>query len=390
MKKPIIPILLFYIAGIIYGRYLPFYLIHLTALIIVALLIAAILTPLIPTLNLRGGRGGLKSYHILIPALSLLAGAIAINYQFMTLPDNHISNLISDKKVSVEGILYKLPEVVKNRTRLYVDVQKISDRDTIGKVKVTLYNDTTDASYKDRIRIKDLRLHIPRNFKNPGGFDYKRFMEDQGIYVIGSISKGRQIEIINKYEGDIFSDIYKSKDRMSIFIEENAPPDESSILKTMVFGEKSAVSKEMRNIFSSTGIAHLLAVSGLHVGFVAFASFLTFKKFFSLIFLNFFYRLFLIGAVQRFAAFFTIFPVLYYSILVGESPSSVRATIMAVVYLLSITLQREGNIFNTLSIAALIILIWHPPSLFNAGFQLSFMAVLSIAYGFLRLPDLLS
>src|SRR3990167_8560873 len=150
----------------------------------------------------------------------------------------------------------------------------------------------------------------------------------------------------------------------------------------MVFCGRGVISKEMRNIFSSTGIAHLLAVSGLHVGFVAFAAFLIFKKFFSFLFLRFYHRLFLIGAVQRFAAFFTIFPVLYYSILVGASPSTVRAAIMAIVYLLSIVLYRERDIYNTLSLAALIILIWHPPSLFNIGFQLSFIAVLFIAYGF--------
>ncbi|MBI3582774.1 MAG: DNA internalization-related competence protein ComEC/Rec2 [Nitrospinae bacterium] len=384
MKKPVIPILLFYIAGILYGRYLPMHLIHLTVFIIFTLLVAA-------TLHFVQGKllrlrfltqAKACGYLILLPTLSILAGAVAINYQSLTLPDNHLSHLLSDKKVSIEGIIYKPPEVLENKTRLYLDVEKLSGRDTNGKVKITLYRDTTDANYKDRVRIKDVKLHIPRNFKNPGGFDYKRFMEDQGIYVIGSISKGNQIEVLDKDKGCILSYIYKSKERLSLFIEKNAPPEESSILKTMVFGERSAISKEMRNIFSSTGIAHLLAVSGLHVGFVAFAAFLIFKKFFSFLFLRFYHRLFLIGAVQRFAAFFTMFPVLYYSILVGASPSTVRAAIMAIVYLLSIVLYREGDIYNTLSLAALIILIWHPPSLFNIGFQLSFIAVLSIAYGF--------
>ncbi|MBI5749004.1 MAG: DNA internalization-related competence protein ComEC/Rec2 [Nitrospinae bacterium] len=378
MKKPVIPILLFYIAGILYGRYLPLHLIHLTVFIIFTLLVAA-------TLRLRFlTQAKACGYLILLPTLSILAGAVAINYQSLTLPDNHLSRLLSDKKVSIEGIIYKPPEILENKIRLYLDVEKLSGRDTNGKVKITLYRDTTDANYKDRVRIKDVKLHIPRNFKNPGGFDYKRFMEDQGIYVIGSISKGNQIEVLDKDKGCILSYIYKSKERLSLFIEKNAPPEESSVLKTMVFGERSAISKEMRNIFSSTGIAHLLAVSGLHVGFVAFAAFLIFKKFFSFLFLRFYHRLFLIGAVQRFAAFFTMFPVLYYSILVGASPSTVRAAIMAIVYLLSIVLYREGDIYNTLSLAALIILIWHPPSLFNIGFQLSFIAVLSIAYGFSR------
>ena len=378
MKKPIISILLFYIAGIIYGRYLPLHLIHLTVFITFILIISLAFRIVNSKICSR-----LPTAYSLLPAF-ILCGAIAINYQSMTLPDNHISNLINNEKVSIEGIIYKPPEVLENKTRLYLDVESVSGKDTNGKVRITLYRDTTSADYKDRVRIKDVRLYMPRNFKNPGGFDYKRYMEDHGIYVIGSISKGNKIEVLDKDKGGMLSYIYKSKERLSHFIEKNALPEESSILKTMVFGERSAISKEMRNIFSSTGIAHLLAVSGLHVGFVAFASFLIFKKFFAFLFLNFYRRLFLVGAVQRFAAFFTIFPVLYYSILAGGNPATVRAAIMAVVYLLSLVLYREGDIYNTLSLAAMIILIWHPPSLFNIGFQLSFIAVLSIAYGFSR------
>ena len=378
MKKPIISILLFYIAGIIYGRYLPLHLIHLTVFITFILIISLAFRIVNSKICSR-----LPTAYSLLPAF-ILCGAIAINYQSMTLPDNHISNLINNEKVSIEGIIYKPPEVLENKTRLYLDVERVSGKDTNGKVRITLYRDTTSADYKDRVRIKDVRLYMPRNFKNPGGFDYKRYMEDHGIYVIGSISKGNKIEVLDKDKGGMLSYIYKSKERLSHFIEKNALPEESSILKTMVFGERSAISKEMRNIFSSTGIAHLLAVSGLHVGFVAFASFLIFKKFFAFLFLNFYRRLFLVGAVQRFAAFFTIFPVLYYSILAGGNPATVRAAIMAVVYLLSLVLYREGDIYNTLSLAAMIILIWHPPSLFNIGFQLSFIAVLSIAYGFSR------
>lgn len=373
---PIIPILLFYLAGILYGRYMPLYLTNLTVLIILILTVRLICSMVSSKVCSK-----LPTAYSLLPTF-ILAGAVAINYQSITIPDNHISNFISDDKVSIEGILYKSPEVLENRTRLYVEAEKISDRDTTGKVRVTLYRDTTDTSYKDKVRIRDIKLRTPRNFKNPGGFDYKKHMEDQGIYVTGGISKSSQIEIIHKNETDILPYIYKSKESMSQFIKNNSSQEESSILKTMVFGERGATSKETRNIFSSTGIAHLLAVSGLHMGFVAFASFFIFKKIFSFIFLNFHLRFFLIGATQRFASFFTIFPVLYYSLLVGGSPSAVRATIMIIVYLLSLVIYRESNIYNTLSLAALIILIWHPPSLFNIGFQLSFIAVLSIVYGF--------
>ena len=97
MKKPIISILLFYIAGIIYGRYLPLHLIHLTVFITFILIISLAFRIVNSKICSR-----LPTAYYLLPAF-ILCGAIAINYQSMTLPDNHISNLINNEKVSIEG-----------------------------------------------------------------------------------------------------------------------------------------------------------------------------------------------------------------------------------------------------------------------------------------------
>src|SRR3989338_4961979 len=163
MKKPVIPILLFYIAGILYGRYLPLYLTNLTVFIILILTVRLICSMVNSKACSR-----LPTAYSLLPTF-ILAGAVAINYQSLTLPDNHISNLINNEKVTIEGIIYKPPEVLENKTRLYIDVESVSGKDTNGKVRITLYRDTTSADYKDRVRIKDVRLYMPRNFKNPGG-----------------------------------------------------------------------------------------------------------------------------------------------------------------------------------------------------------------------------
>jgi len=114
MKKPIIPILLFYLAGILYGRYMPLYLINLTVFIILILTVRLICSMVSSKVCSK-----LPTAYSLLPTF-ILAGAVAINYQSITIPDHHISNFISDDKVSIEGILYKSPEVLENRI-FYMD-----------------------------------------------------------------------------------------------------------------------------------------------------------------------------------------------------------------------------------------------------------------------------
>ena len=142
MKKPIISILLLYIAGIIYGRYLPLHLIHLTVFITFILIISLAFRIVNSKICSR-----LPTAYYLLPAF-ILCGAIAINYQSITLPDNHISNLINNEKVSIEGIIYKPPEVLENKTRLYLDVESVSGKDTNGKVRITLYRQGQDKRCK--------------------------------------------------------------------------------------------------------------------------------------------------------------------------------------------------------------------------------------------------
>ncbi|MBI3599812.1 MAG: hypothetical protein HY097_04110 [Nitrospinae bacterium] len=108
MKKPIIPILLFYTAGILFGRYLPLYLIPLTIFIII-ILAAYLLFNVVSSKQYAVCSKRLPTAYFLLPTF-ILAGAAAINYQSMTLPENHISVFLSGEKVTIEGVLYKSPQ----------------------------------------------------------------------------------------------------------------------------------------------------------------------------------------------------------------------------------------------------------------------------------------
>jgi competence protein ComEC len=94
------------------------------------------------------------------------------------------------------------------------------------------------------------------------------------------------------------------------------------------------------------------------------------------------------GRTRTAAALLSIFPVLMYGLLAGMSPSTQRAVIMVSVFLMTFLFDRKQNLVNTIAVAALVIVVLHPPTLFSISFQLSFAAVLSIAYGFAkRVPE---
>ena len=88
---------------------------------------------------------------------------------------------------------------------------------------------------------------------------------------------------------------------------------------------------------------------------------------------------------RKAAAILTILPVCIYGLISGMSPSTQRAMIMVIAFLMTFLVERETDAINILSVAALIILIIYPPSLFSISFQLSFLAVLSILYGLSRI-----
>jgi competence protein ComEC len=143
-------------------------------------------------------------------------------------------------------------------------------------------------------------------------------------------------------------------------------PTQAGILSAMILGSRSKISPTLRRLFIHTGTMHILAISGLHVGIVAFILDLLLKAFLR------------IKRHTRYLAI--ILCLILYCFLTGARPSVIRATIMAIVLLVGFLLHREIKASHSLALAALIILITNSRQLFNLGFQLSFASVISIVY----------
>lgn len=203
--------------------------------------------------------------------------------------------------------------------------------------------------------------------RNPGDFDLKSYYELSGI--AGRIYVKNESDVVEvshdiafNFIRDIIEPVRNSlRSRISRFMS----GDEAELAKAIIVGERAGISKEINEQFVNAGTVHILAVAGLHVGFLTGMLMIILS---------------LLRTPRR-LRFFAIAPFLIlYAFVVGMMPSVTRAVIMALIILFGLFLQRRPQIFNSLGFAALVILTFNPSQLFTPGFQLSFAAVMSIAF----------
>ena len=366
--RPLIPLLLSIIAGISCGLWFPW---HSTCAYLSIICCSGVL--LIKII-------GEKSSLFLPLFLFFSLGYISIQPWFPEkLPASHIVNFTDTGPLNISGQVIESPEIRNKRLTFVLLAETVEDNGKIipvsGKISVKVLNSIPGISIGDKVYFKS-GIRSVRNFNNPGGFDFKRYMAFNGIsgtaYVEGEKIRVEQNEEDIKWKRVIEN----ARKTFSLLIENSASSGEAGVIKALVIGDQNSISPEIREDFKRTGTSHILSISGLHVGIVATVSFLFFNKILS------YFNLLLWNAwTRKGAAILSLFPVIIYGLLAGMSPSTQRAVIMVSVFLMSFFIEREQDAINTLAVAAMVILAFHPPSLFLISFQLSFLSVLFIITG---------
>ncbi|MDC8003028.1 ComEC/Rec2 family competence protein [Aureisphaera galaxeae] len=238
-----------------------------------------------------------------------------------------------------------------------------------GKLLISIRN---DAHYfplhvDDHLVVSTSLQPIPPSL-NPHQFNYKEYLEKQGVYNKIIISRG---EILERKEGDItlkgFAEgirSYVSESIQCLKLSEDA----TAITQALVLGERRAINKELYHNYAAAGAIHILAVSGLHVGMLFL--------FFSWLFKPLEYLPF----GKWIKAAIIVLLLWAFALLAGLSPSVVRAVTMFSCFALAGMLNRPTNGFNTLFLSYFILLLLKPYWLFHVGFQLSYLAVLFILW----------
>ena len=266
-------------------------------------------------------------------------------------------------EVSYEVVV--ISEPIEKPKTMAVDVLLVTSG---RKLKCYLYKDDRSRC----LRIGD-GLHIqsriePNSEWRRGSFDYRRYLEIHGF-------TGRTFVASWKWQKARVSLAQLSRlERMRLtflkfrsrLLEKISTPDADAeayaVVAAMALGDKSALTQDLKDVYSVTGASHVLALSGLHLGII-----------YTLLSL-FVYR----RRWQMLSQIIIILSVWAFVFLVGMSTSVVRSAMMLSVYALLSLGHRDRMSVNTLAFTAIVMLMISPLSLFDVGFQMSYMAVLSI------------
>ena len=179
-----------------------------------------------------------------------------------------------------------------------------------------------------------------------------------------SVGKNASLEILSEDQGNwLVAQSFKLQKKFKDVFEHYLDREEAGMIIAMVLGEGTAMPKEIQTEFINTGTAHVIAISGMNMTIIITIVFFIFR--FS-------------GLPRAGQLIGTALFLFAYGFLTGFSASVARACIMSSVILLSFAAEMEAEVFNSLGLAALMLLLAYPKDLFNIGFQLSFAAVLAI------------
>ena len=296
-------------------------------------------------------------------AIVIMASVLGFTISSLHAPLPFNGNL-SKYELKYSGVIKEIKEFDSSRT-LIVSIDSCSNsycHPILAKIFIPSTLPMLDET--ERIEFTAKLTPLQSATYLPDEIDYNRPLRQQGVTAEALIEP--EDITCSYYEPGILNSIFRF--RMSVtrvIATTSLSPDAKNFLITILTGDKSYLTSDSRDIFSHTGLAHILALSGLHVGILSWLIFITLLP------------LHLTGA-RRLRIFITIIILWLFAMMTGLSPSVVRAVIMATLFLIATMLERVRNPFNSLCFAAIIILLFSPNALFTIGFQLSFISVATI------------
>jgi competence protein ComEC len=247
---------------------------------------------------------------------------------------------------------------------------------TSGGVRFTVNGPQLSLHCGDLIEVP-LRLRTPDVYRDPGAWSYAEYLLSEGIGATGSTQSSR-VQILRSAHPTLQCRIFAAQawasNRLQSFVSSSASshlpqalrltPEDASMLNAMLFGDRTHLTRALRESFERTGTFHLFVVSGLHVALLAGGLFWFLRR---------------LRLPQGLAILLTILVAFAYAELTGFGIPAQRALIMTAIYLIARWLDREITALNALGAAALAVLVLDPRSLFEASFQMTFMVILAIA-----------
>ncbi len=292
----------------------------------------------------------------------------------------YLTTFYNQQNIELKGaekiiaILNEPPKETEKTIKLYVKTTEYQENNiwSFNKSYILVYLEKDSFAktlkYGDMLILKG-NLHEIKNSGNPSEFDYKQYLNRKQIY-LQCYLKGSEWQKIAPDKGNpIFAFAYDLRSSiLSVYQSAGIKGDEFAILAALTLGVKDYLSDEIVEAYSDSGAMHVLAVSGLHVGILMamlnmLFSFLGKKK-----------KLLVLQSIL------VIFFLWLFALITGLAPSVTRSALMFSFFILGKNSKKKPSSYNSLAAAAFIILLFNPNALYNVGFQLSFLAVLSILF----------
>ena len=305
---------------------------------------------------------------------------------FPVFAEKHLRTVMArDGALYLEGLLNQEPERLVQRTRWQVRAERIWHRtgaeEITGNILVSLRTVRREWRYGDRVRLR-LRPQPPQDSGNPGGFNYATYLARREIYATAFLDGDQEIELLSREAGAVPGFVEAVRRQIRRYLDQSFSSDNGALIKALVLGDMGRLSKEMRNAFTAAGVNHVLSISGLHVAMLGLVVFVLIRYG-----LSFSSYLLLRMNLLKVATFCSFLAVVFYTALAGAMVPTVRSAIMIGVYELAVLLDREEEVFASLTLAALLIALVWPGVIADISFQLSFLAVLFIVWGTRRMRD---
>ena len=304
----------------------------------------------------------------------LLAFIIGLTTQVTHTESNQKNNYINykalfDKTQNLEVTVREKLRSSQYNDRYIVLVKKINDSETTGRILLNIRKNSLEQSIKigTHLRISGILIENSKA-KNPNQFDYGKYLENKQIYaqIYSDYSTSKTNLIIDKnvwyYASAIRNNILRNLEK------NNFSKAELNVAAALILGQQQDISPDIIKDYQYAGAVHILSVSGLHIGFI-------------LLFVTFILKPFPNTRKGSFIKLIIIIiSLISFGIIAGLAPSVVRSVVMFSFVAIGMYLRRSTNIFHTLLVSMLLILLFQPSFLFDVGFQLSYVALFFILW----------
>ncbi len=311
----------------------------------------------------------LARFPITVPVLLLVLVLGALRTEGLSSPSAPLPE--ASKTVAVQGVVVSDPEASGGSVEFHLKMDQIEANGALveadGKLLVYARPPLELAAdrYAPFFNYGDY-LELTGSIEQPdstGGFDYGRYLANQGI--VGIMGQP-EVRYLGEGGGSPFlGAVYSARERLSDSLEHILPDPQSALAKALLLGKRGDLPTDVTDAFRNTGTSHLLAISGLHVGV--------------LLLITMGGAVWLLGKRRQLYLVLPLCVIWGYALISGLSASVERAAIMGTIYLAAHAIGRPRSAFPALALAAGVMVGLQPAALQDISFQLSFAAMAGIA-----------